>query len=552
EQKAARKPTRDESISGSDSENDQGPQGNVESDEDQASSDSDHENETEADRRLRLAERYLESIKGEVDEVGFDAEQIDKDLIAERLKEDVAETKGRLYRHIASDFAYDDPSHTFFRADTDSTTSVAACLPYIYTVSKNMTLIKWRLPNSSLTTPSNTTKPPPTTNGHTSKNPHPPRRRRPIQEAFVRGHRHPPRNHPPTHTAAILAVAASEDGKFVATGGADRRLIIWNAADLTPLKAFTSHRDAITSLAFRRGTNQLFSSSRDRTIKLWSLDELAYIETLFGHQDEVVDVAALALEQCVSVGARDRTARLWKVVDETQLVFRAGSGPSAALKPFPSTATTRDTPSSSTTRSLVTTTNGNNNNNPPQPYAEHSVDAVTLVDAQTFITGSAAGTLALWTSTKKKPIHTVPLAHGLAPPLPPHAYSAETHPPRDAPVAPQPRWITALASVPYADLVVSGSWDGCVRVWRVTEDKRRIERVGELEGVRGVVNGLWVGEREGSVVVVVGVGKEGKGGRWMKVEGKNGGVVFEVGRRAVEEEKTDDGDEGETVSGEQG
>src|SRR6478752_3737177 len=58
----------DESISGSDSDDDEG--------------------ETAAERRLRLAERYLENVKEHVDEAGFDAADIDRDLIAERLQED--------------------------------------------------------------------------------------------------------------------------------------------------------------------------------------------------------------------------------------------------------------------------------------------------------------------------------------------------------------------------------------------------------------------------------------------------------------------------------
>lgn len=86
----ARKPSnrfRDESISGSGSENDgkgQRPDG----EEVGVSTDSDEEDETGAERRLRLAEKYLQNIKGGVDEVGFDAEEIDRDLIAERLQED--------------------------------------------------------------------------------------------------------------------------------------------------------------------------------------------------------------------------------------------------------------------------------------------------------------------------------------------------------------------------------------------------------------------------------------------------------------------------------
>ena len=85
--KAPSRAKRNESISGSESDN-EGHKGARDGN-DIASSDSDLEDETGAERRLRLAEQYLENIKGEVGEtVGFDAEQIDRDLIAERLKED--------------------------------------------------------------------------------------------------------------------------------------------------------------------------------------------------------------------------------------------------------------------------------------------------------------------------------------------------------------------------------------------------------------------------------------------------------------------------------
>ncbi len=33
---------------------------------------------------------------------------------------------------------------------------------------------------------------------------------------------------------------------------------------------------------------------------------------------------------------------------------------------------------------------------------------------------------------------------------------------------------------PYTDLVLSGSWDGCVRIWRLSADKKRLEAVGVL------------------------------------------------------------------------
>lgn len=82
------KARRAESISSSGSE-DEAIRRRVNDAEAVSESESEEDDETGAERRLRLAEQYLENIKGEVDEVGFDAEEIDKDLIAERLQEDV-------------------------------------------------------------------------------------------------------------------------------------------------------------------------------------------------------------------------------------------------------------------------------------------------------------------------------------------------------------------------------------------------------------------------------------------------------------------------------
>lgn len=485
--------------------------------------DEDEENEyadeTAADRRRRLALQYLENTKAELVEEGhgFDAVEIDKELLADRLRESVAEDKGRIYRRLADTLSFSIASHTFFKADTKATTGVAVCYPFIYTISKDRHLIKWKIPapdseekkpKQVLHTRSNSKK------GDTS---------------YEGG-----------HVDEIITIAASEDGKFVATGGKDNRIVVWDPRTLKPSRIFKQHRSPVMGLVFRRNTNELYSCSADRTVKLWSLNELAYIETLFGHQDEVVGITALASERCVTVGARDRTARLWKIVDETQLVFRGGGEGSKKRKAAGEI----------------------------DHYMEGSIDCVAMIDEEHFVTGSDNGSISFWSINKKKPIFTVPVAHGKPDPLPPSAYSAEEKP---SPIPPpiQPRQITALAALPYSDTIFSGSYDGSIRVWRVTTDKKRIELVGCLgvpapssaedatepasippqfessrpEIVRGVVNGISVfetGEKsKGDLYVAVALGKELRLGRWLTVPGKNGAMLFRVGRtgKEVVEEK---------------
>ncbi|KAL4927143.1 ribosomal RNA-processing protein RRP9 [Aspergillus undulatus] len=563
---------RDESISGSDDDDAESVASAALEEESGSESD---EGETAADRRLKLAERYLENVRDEVDDYGFDAAEIDRDLIAERLKEDVDEFKGRVYRQIASDLAFPAASHAFFRADTQTTTSIAVHAPYVYTVSKDRTLIKWELATPSAA-------PAPTTNGvdGTSKRPPRPQRKNPKQVRFTRGWQKVAESaEEQGHTKSILSVAVSPSGKFVATGGEDNKLIIWDAATLTPVQTFPQHRDSVSGLAFARHIStmssgeQLFSGSYDRTIKTWSISSAghAYVETLFGHQDNVASVAAMTIDQCISVGARDRTARLWKVVEESQLIFRGGSSKNTSL--------------------------------------EHNIDCIAPLPPTHFVTGSDNGSISLWSIHKKKPLYTIPHAHGVdpLPPLEEHSPEADRETAlRNARfLRTTPRWITALATVPGTDVVLSGSWDGYIRAWKISDDKRAIQPLGPVGGgplspdapdtpskqleqslasanpshrhsltnvqgegeplVKGVVNGIAVFERRADTTkpgqvpseskskskstsqngpearglcIAVAVGKEHRFGRYKcyannyhkgsTPEGRNGAMVFEV------------------------
>lgn len=562
---------RDESISGSDIESDESGDDFAErSGSEGASDESDNEGETAAEKRLRLAQRYLEKTRQEVelDEYAFDAEEIDRDLLAERLQEDVAESKGKVYRRLASELDFEKAGHTQFRWNSGSVTSVAVCAPYAYTTTKDGYLTKWKLQDLPKDQWPQTTRRKP-------KKPPAPPKRRPERICFAKAN--PSKAKDKTyqgHTGAPLTVKASQDGKYVVTGGVDRRLVVYNAADLKPIRAFTQHRDAVTGLAFRRGTNQLFSCSRDRTVKVWSLDELAYVETLFGHQDEILDIDALAQERCVSVGARDRTARYWKVPEESQLVFRGGGeggGGSSKKQKLPPGV------------------------DPASAAHEGSMDRVAMIDDEIFVTGSDNGDLALWSIQRKKALHVVPRAHGIEPPLAPSEASADEIPDPKVVPAPQPRGITALRTIPYSDVILSGSWDGCVRVWRLSEDKRKIEAVGVLGGaspspsasssstltngvngeeeessaapaavdqapkgdqqlVRGIINDIAMFERgdrgrDGLCVVVV-TGKEMRLGRWKYMkEGRCGAVVFEVPRVATRNQAQTNGKPSEDTDG---
>ncbi|KAI1284570.1 WD40-repeat-containing domain protein [Xylaria sp. FL0933] len=537
---------QDEEISsGSDSDLEPGDDVNVSASE----SEEDDRDETAAQKRLRLASEYLSRVREEVEATGWDAEQIDKDMIAARLEDDVAESKGKVFRHVASDIDLDSRP-TMFRDNTHTVTSVALCSPFIYLVTKDSQLIKYRLQPPPDEQYSQTTRKKP-------KKQAPPRKR-PQRIAWVKGrHTRAGDKNFKGHVGQILCVAASDDGKYVVTGGDDKRIVVWDSS-LKPLKVFTHHRDSVTGLVFRRNSHQMYSCSKDRTIRVWNCDALAFVESLFGHADSALDVDALALERLVSVGARDRTVRLWKVADETQLVFRATSGIGDRKKEI----------------SLGV--------DPNSLAATGSLDRVAYIDESYFVTGSDNGCISLWTLSKKKPLDTIVRAHGFEDALLPSVASSEEHPSPDIVPPPQPRGITSLRALPYSDLVLSGSTDGYIRVWRFDEKGKRLESVGILgqpskqltsnglinpistdamdvsnedEGddytsdtngaeaepcqIKGVVNDIAIisrgkmGDNE-TFSVVCAVGKEHRLGRWgSNIKGaKNGAVVFELRKKS--------------------
>jgi ribosomal RNA-processing protein 9 len=559
----ARRTEREESISSGDS--DAGGRGDVFDEAEDGSETSEDEDETAAEKRLRLAERYLENIRNEVEEeVGFDAEQIDKDLIAERLREDVAEGRGKIYRSIAEQLDFGQASHvTGYSGLPKATTGCAVKLPYAWTISKDLVVEKWAIadPKSyapDANRPSNITP-----------------RRTPKRLFWKKGNKNKKGDRAYLgHTGEIVSIAISDSGKYLATGDMHARLIIWDADTLNPRHVFTRHRDAVLSLSFRRGTEQLFSGGADRAVIVWSAPESAYIETLVGHQDAVIGVAGGLepnQETCVSVGARDRTARLWRVVEENQLVFHGGG--TARQKGMDKLRKGRFGKNMDEPEKQDSQANGvqDDDEDPPIAYAEGSIDCVALLDAGLFVTASDNGALSLWSSNRKKPLFTHPLTHGRDPPLAPEQMSANHDAATSFKPGPRlPRYVTALATVPFADLILTASWDGWIRAWKTTADKKRIEFVSKVGRVpledeamvngngnddailiRGIVNGLSIEERgdrgKEGMCIVAAVGREPRLARRMSGKVKNGIYVFEVPRKSLANGTADDGDDIEVV-----
>ncbi|RLN52491.1 hypothetical protein BBJ29_001121 [Phytophthora kernoviae] len=314
---------------------------------DQQSEESEEEEEEQKEsaqeKRMRLAKEYLGKITAQ--EVGTDEEESDGDGVEERvgarLQQDALEAMGKLFKKVATDyseFEFDSDSIKFLKGHRLPVTSL--CLledgKTAFSAAKDGSVLRWDLAEQKKTKLS---LPKDDVAAETVKT---------------------------DKGRCVLALAASSDGKFLASGGCDKLVRVWDTEKNELMESFSGHRDSISALAFRLRSHSLFSGSLDRSIKHWNLKEMGYVETLFGHQGEVNALDSLYKERVVSCG-RDRSVRMWKIPEETQLVFYGNSG---------------------------------------------SMDCVKMVTDEYYVTGGDDGSLSLWFNGRKKPVCVIPNAHG--------------------------------------------------------------------------------------------------------------------------------------------
>ncbi|KAK0469290.1 WD40-repeat-containing domain protein [Desarmillaria tabescens] len=491
------------------------------SDDDEVSGEEDPD-ETPAEKRLRLAQLYIDGVKEglKLADGEFDAAEIDRELITARLKQDVLEHSGKIHLFIADSFDFSEPPKTIFRTKTSKSSVTCAVAAesgqYLFTSEKDGTITKWDLTSRKKAAIFHSIR----------------------TQAKGKGKAQASGEEVKGHTDEVLALALSDDGKYLASGGKDRRLGVWDAENAQWIRGFIEpmcHKDTISALSFRKGTHQLYSGSLDRSLKVFDLSPgvMGYVETLFGHQDHVVALDSLRGETCVSVGARDKTARYWKIVEETQLVFRGGGR--------------------SRVRDVLEGGLADQEDGEPEPkrdvtmkFVEGRLECVAMIDESMFVSGGDSGSICLWMTQKKKPVFTQPLSHGF------NEVSSETEG-----IIKTPRWVTALASLRYSDLFASGSWEGDIRLWKLDSKLKSFSLVGTIPAL-GVVNSLqfvsppksffdgaeWTKEGQlgtdgaskrrdaGRYLLIAGMGREHKFGRWQNVkEGWNRALVVALSPR---------------------
>ena len=179
------------------------------------------------------------------------------------------------------------------------------------------------------------------------------------------------------HNDIVYCASLSPDGKWLASGSYDRKIILWDVATGQPTTQLTGHNGAIYDVDFNPTGKILATASGDQTVKLWSVPEGARLDTLGQPEGEMRCVRFSGDGKLLYATGADRQIRQW-LVDPS-----ATAGSPMQLARF---------------------------------AHEREVLRMTMLNDQAMVTASADGTVKLWSMPDLLPlgelatIETLPIA----------------------------------------------------------------------------------------------------------------------------------------------
>lgn len=121
------------------------------------------------------------------------------------------------------------------------------------------------------------------------------------------------------HRDLVCTLRWSPDGKILASGGYDSKIIFWEPFTGKAINTLSGHNGAIFDLAFSPGGTLLASAGGDQTTKIWRVRDGLRLDTLKEPQGEQFCVAFTPDGSKVLSAGADNRIRIWELKSRDQV-----------------------------------------------------------------------------------------------------------------------------------------------------------------------------------------------------------------------------------------
>lgn len=121
------------------------------------------------------------------------------------------------------------------------------------------------------------------------------------------------------HSLGVNCAAFAPHGDWLASGGSDNSIVLWQTKSGRQLRALNAHTGFVRSLAISTDGQFLASGSNDRTIKIWNVAEGRALFTLNGHEGPVEGLAFSRDGRWLASGSSDKTIKIWDLSSRKEI-----------------------------------------------------------------------------------------------------------------------------------------------------------------------------------------------------------------------------------------
>jgi len=131
----------------------------------------------------------------------------------------------------------------------------------------------------------------------------------------------------PGHHMRCLATAFSPDGRWLATGGKDRAVYVWEVATGKQVQGFRNLPGEVFGLAFDPVHRQLVAGLSNGDLYVWKLDKWNLSKSIPAHSGAINGIAFTSSGRFLVTGGADGRVHLWNTANWTKVDSLVGGHP---------------------------------------------------------------------------------------------------------------------------------------------------------------------------------------------------------------------------------